>query len=68
MTKIMRVRFKDDRPEEVHAIAAFRDSKQGCRALAEDGRDLGYFGAEQCQSILIEIQFDDSAGNPAGAH
>lgn len=68
MTIIMRVRFKDDRPEEVHAIAAFRDSKQGCRALAADGRDLGRFGAEQCQSILVEIRFDDSADNPASAH
>ena len=65
MTKIMRVRFKDVRPEKVHAIGAFRDSKQGCRALADDGRDLGYFGAEQCQSILIEIRFDDSVSNQA---
>ena len=59
MSKIMRVTFKDGRPEEEHTIAAFRDSERGCRALAEDGRDLGYFGPEVCQSIILEIRFDD---------
>lgn len=55
----MRVTFRDGRPEEEHAIAAFRDSERGCRALAKDGRDLGYFGPEVCQSIILEIRFDD---------
>ena len=59
MSKIMGVTFKDGRPEEKHAIAAFRDSETGCRALAEDGRELGCFGPEVCQSIIIEIRFDD---------
>ena len=45
MSKIMRVTFKDGRPEEEHTIAAFRDSERGCRALAEDGRELGLFRA-----------------------
>ena len=58
MSKIMRVTFKDERPEEKHAIAAFRDSERGCRALAEDGRDLGCFGPEVCQSVILEIRFD----------
>ena len=45
MSKIMRVTFKDGRPEEEHTIAAFWDSERGCRAGG--GRsDLGYFGAE----------------------
>ncbi len=55
----MRVTFKDGRPEEEHTIVAFRDSERGCRALAEDGLDLGYFGPEVCQSIILEIRFDD---------
>ena len=45
----MRVTFKDGRPDEEHTIAAFRDSERGCRAPAEDGLDLGYFGPEVCQ-------------------
>lgn len=31
MSKIMRVTFKDGRPEKEHTIAAFRDSERGCR-------------------------------------
>jgi len=53
------LRSKDERPEEKHEIAAFRDSETGCRALAEDARDLGCSGPEVCQSIILEIRFED---------
>jgi len=59
VTKRMRVTFKDGRPDEEHVIAGFRDSKRGCRVQADDGRDLGYFGPEICQSIIVEMRFDD---------
>lgn len=62
MTKIMRVTFKDGRSEEEHAIAAFRDSEEGCRVQADDGRDLGYFGPDECRSITVEIRFGDLPG------
>jgi hypothetical protein len=61
MMKVMRVAFKDGRPEEEYAIAGFRDSKMGCRIQADDGRDLGYFGPEHCRNIVVEIRFDDIA-------
>src|SRR5579883_410515 len=59
VTKTIRVTFKDGRPNEEHVIAGFRDSGMGCRVLAADGRDLGYFGPEVCQSIILEIRFDE---------
>ena len=58
MTKLMRVRFKDGRPDEEHVIAGFRNSGMGCRVQAVDGRDLGYFGPEVCESIVLEIRFN----------
>ena len=59
MTKRMRVKFKDGRPDEEYVIAGFRNSGMGCRVHAADGRDLGYFGSDVCDSITFEIRFEN---------
>jgi hypothetical protein len=40
-------------------IGGFRDSGDGYRVQAKNGRDLGYFGSDVFKSIVFEIRFGE---------
>jgi hypothetical protein len=58
---IMRLRFRDGRPDVKKTVGGFRDSGDGYRVQGEDGTDLGYFGPEMYKGIVFEIRFGKSS-------
>ena len=57
MTKIMRLRFRDGRPEVKRTVGRFRDCGRGYRVQSTHGRDLGFFGPDVYRSIVFEIRY-----------
>jgi len=58
MKMIMRLKFRDGRPDTQQYIGQFSESGLGYRVIAEDCMDLGYFGPEMYDSIIFEIRYE----------
>jgi hypothetical protein len=50
---VMRLRRHEGGPEELKEIASFRGEGRGLRAYDAEGHDLGYFGPEQYEKIIL---------------
>lgn len=51
---ILRLRRRGGEPEETKKdIASFRQEGRGVRVFDVDGNDIGYFGPEEYESIIL---------------
>jgi hypothetical protein len=55
--KIMRLKPRNG-PETTQPIGGFKESGAGYSVQDEDGKELGYFGPDQYESIIFEARFD----------
>jgi hypothetical protein len=50
---LMKLKPRNGGPDEFKDIASFREEGRGLRVFDRDGNDVGYFGPEDYQTIIL---------------
>jgi hypothetical protein len=61
---IMRLKPRGGGPEKTAVIASFRQERRGIRAFDVNGNDVGYFGPEEYEKIILGLKAPER--DPAG--